>query len=107
MIIDAVAWKYRGNNAWLGLLLCLPAGDPRGCRSADGGADDTTEEPCKSCVHGVILLAKRRALPVGRDCCAWSLAPPVHVRPDIRLPQPVVERVETNGRELRSANWRA
>ncbi|MGW1734283.1 hypothetical protein [Streptomyces sp. NPDC001999] len=31
-------------------------------------------------------------------------SPPVHVRPDIHLPQPVVERVEINGRELRSAD---
>ncbi|MGY5031279.1 hypothetical protein ACWC9U_10175 [Streptomyces sp. 900116325] len=30
--------------------------------------------------------------------------PPVHVRPDRHLSQPVVERVEINGRELRSAD---
>ncbi|MFF2363816.1 hypothetical protein ACFVU0_14020 [Streptomyces sp. NPDC058122] len=57
----------------LGLVLCLPSGDPGGCRGADcadRGADDATEESCKSCVHVAILVAKRRALPVGRDRCA-------------------------------------
>ncbi|MFE5110690.1 hypothetical protein [Streptomyces sp. NPDC056663] len=31
-------------------------------------------------------------------------SPPVHVRPDIHVPQPLVERVEINGRDLRSVD---
>lgn len=50
----------------LGLLLCLPSGDPCGCRSAecaDSRSDDSAKKSCKSCVHGVSLWDAGRPLP--------------------------------------------